>query len=258
MKRLEGKIALVTGAARGIGRGIALCLAEEGASIALNDLPTAKDNAEATAKEIAALGSPCLVHYGDISDAAQVKALVQAAVTHFGKLDIAVANAAFSIREPVIEAKWEHVLRTLEVCQFGTFHTCQAAAKQLVKQGQGGKIIIISSLLAEVPFRNSAAYNMAKAAVSQFGNTLAAELCQHRINVNMIYPGYTDTPGERKFASDEALQAIAKRLPWQRLGTPRDIGRAAVFLASDDADYMTGSTLLIDGGFKVSMKMPYD
>jgi glucose 1-dehydrogenase len=99
---------------------------------------------------------------------------------------------------------------------------------------------------------------MAKAAVSQLGNTLAAELCEHRINVNMIYPGYTDTPGERKFASDDMLTSIAKRLPWKRLGTPRDIGRAAVFLASDDADYMTGSTLLIDGGFKVSMKMPYD
>jgi glucose 1-dehydrogenase len=259
VRRLEGKIALVTGAARGIGRGIALCLAEEGADLVANDLPGADGpGARDTVQAIAALGRRALAYDADISDREQVGRLFAAGVEHFGQIDIAVANAAFSIREPVVEAQWEHVLRTLEVTQFGVFHTVQAAARQMVRQGQGGKIVIVASVLAEIPFANSSAYNMAKAAVVHLGRTLAGELAPHRINVNVVNPGYIDTPGERKFATEEQIQRAGRNVPWGRLGTPRDIGRAVAYLASDDADYVTGSVLAVDGGYRLGLRLPDD
>ena len=257
MQRFTGKVALVTGAARGIGRGIALCLAEEGADVIVNDLPPADGlGARGTAQEVEALGRRALAYDADISDREQVAALFAAGAAHFGQIDIAVANAAFSIREPVVEARWEHVLRTIEVTQFGVFHTCQAAAQQMVRQGRGGKIVIVGSILAEIPFPSSAAYNMAKAAVNHLGRTLAAELAARRINVNVVNPGYIDTPGERKFATEEQLQRAGRNIPWGRLGTPRDIGRAVAYLASDDADYVTGSVLQVDGGYRLGMRLP--
>jgi glucose 1-dehydrogenase len=250
-------VALVTGAARGIGRGIALCLAEEGADVIVNDLPPADGlGARRTAQEVEALGRRALAYDADISDREQVAALFAAGAAHFGHIDIAVANAAFSIREPVVEARWEHVLRTIEVTQFGVFHTCQAAAQQMVRQGGGGKIVIIGSILAEIPFARSSAYNMAKAAVNHLGRTLATELAAHRINVNVVNPGYIDTPGERKFATEEQLQRAGRNIPWGRLGTPLDIGRAVAYLASDDADYVTGSVLQVDGGYRLGMRLP--
>ncbi|KPV50864.1 short-chain dehydrogenase, partial [Kouleothrix aurantiaca] len=128
MQRLAGKIALVTGAARGIGQGIALCFAEEGADVLVNDLPPGPRTADAqgTVDSIAALGRRAHAHYADVSDRARVAGLFAAAVAQFGGLDIAVANAAISIREPTITADWEHVRRTIEVAQFGVYHTCQA------------------------------------------------------------------------------------------------------------------------------------
>jgi len=257
VQRFEGKVALITGAARGIGRGVALCLAEEGANLIVNDLPPAEGSgARATVQEAEALGRQALAYNADISDRDQVAALFAAGVAQFGRIDVVVANAAFSNREPMIEAQWPHVLRTLEVTQFGVFHTCQAAAQQMVKQGDGGKIVIIGSILGEITFPNSAAYNMAKAAVNHLGRSLAAELAAHRINVNVINPGYIDTPGERKFATEEQITQAARNLPWGRLGTPRDIGRAVAFLASDDADYITGSALVVDGGYRQAMRLP--
>src|SRR5204862_4366432 len=121
-------------------------------------------------------------------------------------------------------------------------------ARQMVEQGGGGKIVIIGSILGEIPFPSSAAYNMAKAAINHLGRTLAAELTTHRINVNVINPGYIDTPGERKFATEAQIEQATRNIPWGRLGTPRDIGRAVAYLASDDADYITGSALVVDGG----------
>lgn len=257
MQRFEGKVALVTGAARGIGRGVALCLAEEGADIVVNDLPPSEGSgARGTVAEVEALGRRALAYDADISDRDQVAALFAAGLAQFGRIDVVVANAAFSIRQPVIEAQWEHVLRTLEVTQFGVYHTCQAAAQQMVKQGGGGKIVIIGSILGEIPFPSSAAYNMAKAAINHLARTLAAELTAHRINVNVVNPGYIDTPGERKFATEEQIAQAARSLPWGRLGTPHDIGRAVAFLASDDADYITGTALVVDGGYKLAMRLP--
>ena len=264
MQRLEGKVALITGAARGIGRGIALCLAEEGADIVVNDIsPTAGtdvEDAQSTAAAVEDLGRQALVHYADVSDREQVAGMIEAGAAHFGHIDIVVANAAVTIRELTLEAHWENVLRTVEVTQFGVYHTCRMAARQMVTQiavgRRGGKIIIISSVLAQIPKVTSAPYNMAKAAVAQLGRTLAAELAEYHINVNVIYPGWIDTPGEHILHTEEELQAAPKFIPWGRMGTPRDIGRAAVYLASDDADYVTGSILQVDGGFTLGVNAP--
>jgi glucose 1-dehydrogenase len=259
MQRFEGKVALITGAARGIGQGIALCLAEEGADIIVNDLPPKADAADAreTAEQVEALGRNAIAYYADVSDREQVAAMYAAGVERFGHLDVVVANAAMTIREPTVDAKWEHVLRTIEVSQFGVYHTCQMGAQQMIAQQAerpGGKIVIIGSVLAEIPFQTSAPYNMAKAAVNHFGRTLAGELADYHINVNVINPGYIDTPGEHKLATEAEIAAGAKRIPWQRLGLPRDIGRAVAYLASDDADYVTGSILAVDGGYRLGLR----
>ncbi|MEZ4656278.1 MAG: SDR family oxidoreductase [Caldilineaceae bacterium] len=257
MNRLTDKIAVITGAAQGIGRGIALCLAEEGAHIVINDLAHS-EAAQETQAAVQALGRQALVIPADVADRTAVGVLFEQAVAHFGRVDIAVANAAHSVRQPVIEAEWEHVLRTLEVTQFGVYHVCQAAARQMVQQAQpgqnNGKILITGSVLQEVPFPTSAPYNMAKAAVNHFARTLATELAPHHINVNVINPGWIDTPGERKFASEEEIQQGGQLIPWGRLGLPRDIGRAAAFLVSDDADYITGAALRVDGGYVIGLR----
>jgi glucose 1-dehydrogenase len=252
---LEGKVALVTGASRGIGRGIALRLAAEGADIAVN-YRSHPEEAQQVADAIAGLGRRALLCQADVADRGAVERMFGAAIEHFGRLDIAVANAATSVREPVVAAEWAHVQRTIEVAQFGVFHTCQLAAQQMVRQGQGGKIVIVSSVHAELGVPGSAAYNMAKAAINHLCRTMAAELAREHINVNAIEPGWIDTPGERRFASDEQIRSGGRRIPWGRLGTPDDIAAAAAFLASDDADYVTGAVLRVDGGYTLGLRLP--
>jgi glucose 1-dehydrogenase len=254
MQRLLGKVALITGSSRGIGRGCAICMAEEGADVLVN-YRSHPEEAQAVVDTIQAMGRKALAWQADVSERAEVQAMFDGAVKHFGHIDIVVSNAARSIRQPVIDADWANVEATLRVSQMGVFHTCQFAAKQMVAQGHGGKIIIISSIHAELPVATSAAYNMAKAAINHLGATLANELTPHRINVNVINPGWIDTPGERVFYSEEELKEGAKRMPWGRLGTERDMGRIAVFLASDDADYVTGAVLRADGGYMVHLTL---
>lgn len=260
MGQLEGKVALVTGASRGIGRGCALALAAQGADVVVN-YRTHQDDAEAVAAQIAALGRKALVWQADVARREQVEAMFAGAVAYFGRIDIAVANAGMSIREPILTAKWENVLRVLEVSQFGVFHTCQLAAQQMALHQKrvgrsSGKILVISSIFAELPAPTSAAYNMAKAAINHLVSTMAGELAEHRINVNVINPGWIDTPGERNFASEEEIKQGAKRLPWKRLGTVDDIGQAVVYLASDAADYVTGTMLRVDGGYMQGLTLP--
>ena len=255
MNRFEGKTALITGAAQGIGRGIALCLAQEGANVVIND----RANVEAANEVVAtikAMGQETIFWQADVSDREAVAAMFAGVVEQFGRIDVVVSNAAMSVREPIIEAKWENVLSTLEVTQFGVFHVCQIAAQQMVKQEPNprsrGKIVIISSVQGEVAAEGAAAYNMAKAAINHFAQTLAVEVVEQRINVNIITPGWIDTPGERLHYTEEEIQECGLLLPWGRLGLPEDIGKAVAFLASDDADYITGSTLRVDGGYVVA------
>jgi glucose 1-dehydrogenase len=259
MRALEGKAALVTGASRGIGRGVALCLAAEGADVTVNYFRHGEE-AAAVVRAVKAMGRRSIAWQADVADRDGVQAMIAGTVSELGSLDIVVANAGFSIREPVIEAEWTHVKRVLEVNQFGVFHTCQLAARQMVRQVEagrpGGKIIIISSVLEEIPAPGSGAYNMAKAAVNHLGRTMAAELAPWRINVNLVNPGLIDTPGERQYATEEELQARARQIPWRRLGTPEDIGQVVAFLASEGADYITGATVRVDGGLILGLQLP--
>lgn len=255
MKRFEAKTALITGASLGIGRGIAMCLAEEGANIVVN-YRSHQAEAEAVVEAVKAMGQDAIIWQADVSNRDAVAAMFDGAAEHFGRVDVVVANAAMSIREPVVEAKWENVLKTLEVTQFGVFHTCQMAAQHMVAQPlidrSRGKIVIISSVHEEVAVPSSSAYNMAKAAINHLCRTMAAELAEQRINVNVINPGWIDTPGERNFYTEAEIQEGGSKLPWGRIGEPEDIGKAVAFLASDDADYVTGTMLRVDGGYVVA------
>jgi glucose 1-dehydrogenase len=217
-------------------------------------------DAQEVATLIEGMGRRALLWQTDITRREQVEAMFAGAVAHFGRIDIAVANAGMSIREPVLTAKWENVLQVIEVVQFGVFHTCQLAAQQMVRQQpmgrSAGKIVVISSIYAELAAPTSAAYNMAKAAVNHLVSTLAAELAEYHINVNTINPGWIDTPGERRYATEEEIEQGAMQLPWKRLGTAAEIGQAVVFLASDAADYITGSMLRVDGGHVHGLTLP--
>ena len=245
--KLLGKKALVTGAARGIGRGCALELARAGADVVVNDL-TRSPEAEATVAEIRALGRNAALVEGDVFERSSCESVVARAIEALGRLDILVSNPAFSRRgdfldyDPVI---FEKVLKGTLV---SGFHVSQLVARHVVARSGRGKIVFISSVHARIPFARSVAYNAAKIGLTHMARTIAAELLPHRINVNVIEPGWIDTPGEHAtFGSDMIAQA-APSLPWGRLGTPEDIGRAAVFLCSDDADYVTGTELVVDGG----------
>jgi glucose 1-dehydrogenase len=259
MGQLEGKVALITGASRGIGRGCALALAGEGADVVVN-YRSHGEEAHEVARLSERMGRRALVWQADVARREAVEEMFAAAVAHFGRIDIAVANAGMSIREPILSAKWENVLRVLEVSQFGVFHTCQLAAQQMVRQERrgrsAGKIIVISSIFAELPAPTSAAYNMAKAAINHLASTMAAELAEHHLNVNVINPGWIDTPGERRYAGEDEIRQGALRLPWKRLGTVEDIGQAVVYLASDAADYVTGAMLRVDGGYMCGLTLP--
>jgi glucose 1-dehydrogenase len=246
--RLQGKVALVTGASRGIGRASAIELARQGADVAINYRSHA-DEAESAAAAARAFGRRAIVVAGDVADRKADEALVEATVEQLGRIDILVANAARSIRKPFVELTQEDMDFTFGITFWGVFHCCQVAARRMIAQGSGGSIVVVSSPHAWVPFKNCVPYNSAKAAINQMAETIANELAPHRIRVNIVEPGWTDTPGERRHSTEEQLQEGGRRLPLGRLGTPEDVAHGVAYLASDDASYVTGSTLRIDGGF---------
>lgn len=246
--KLLGKFALVTGAARGIGRGCALELARAGADVALNDREPSEWTASLIA-EIAALGRRAVLVDGDAFDRGSVEQIVQRTLAAFGRIDILVSNPAFSRRGDFLTYDPETFERTLRGTLTAGFHLSQFVARHMVERGGGGKMVFISSVHSRRPYARAVAYNAAKSGLNHMAFTIAAELIRHRINVNVIEPGWIDTPGEHATFGSEAIAQAAPTLPWGRLGTPADIGRAAAFLSSDDADYITGVSLVVDGGF---------
>ena len=249
MQKLNGKVALVTGASRGIGRGIALEMAREGADVILNYARHGEE-AQTACSAIEALGRRAMALQCDVGDRAQVETMFDRALATFGRLDVLVSNAAFSIRKPLVDLLVSDVERTWAVSQWGVFHCSQLAARQMVKQG-GGSIVVISSIHSFRPYPDASPYNGAKAAINQMALTWAVELAP-TIRVNVIEPGWTDTPGERAFYSEEDIAAEGKKLLLERLATPEEIASAAVYLSSDDARYITGAVLRIDGGYSLT------
>jgi glucose 1-dehydrogenase len=247
MGKLDGKVALVTGASAGIGRATALALAQEGADVAINYL-THPESADALAAEIRELGRRAVLYPVDVADQTAVESMVDRVVTELGRLDIFVSNAVFSEREFFYKADMAGFRRTIDVTMWGAFHGLRASANKMIAQKQGGTVVVISSPHAHVAMPSCMAYNMAKAALDQMARTAALELVGHKIRVNIIYPGWTDTPGERKFFSEDVLAKAGGALPWGRMAKPEEIARGVVFLVDPASDYITGTTLSIDGG----------
>ncbi len=245
--KLDGLNALITGASRGIGRGCAIEMAAAGANIAINYYSHADEAAE-VAREVEKLGRKAITLQGDVADQAVVEELVARTAKEFGSLDLFVSNAVYSDRQFFVEADMKGFRRTIDVGMWGAFYGVRASARQMIKQGNGGAMVVISSPHAVLAIPDSMAYNMAKAAIDHMARTAAIELAPHRIRVNIVHPGWIDTPGERKFFTEEEIREGAKSLPFGRLGTPREIGKGVVFILSKDAEYMTGSTLSIEGG----------
>lgn len=253
--KFVGQVALVTGAARGIGRGCALELARAGANVVVNDRQPSAES-ESLLAEIQSLGRQAVLVAGDAFERTSCEDVVRRAVEAFGGIDILVSNPAFSRRGDFLNYDPGTFEKVLQGTLTGGFHISQLVARQMVQAGRGGKIVFISSVHARIPYAGSVAYNAAKSGLNHMAATIAAELVQHRINVNVIEPGWIDTPGEHATFGDDAIQQAAGTLPWGRLGTPEDIGRAAVFLCSADADYITGASLLVDGGFALRAALP--
>lgn len=269
-KTTIGKTAIVTGGSRGIGRGCAIALAEDGADVVVNYLAHQQE-AESAVREIEELGRRAFAFRANVADRAAVEAMVNETLTRFGRLDIMVANAYRSIREPFLEMSVTSLEETLAVSLLGTFHCCQLAARAMVALDdarelaeanqtgngkgarQGGKIVVIGSVHAEHQYPRAASYNMAKSGVVAMAMTAASELAQYHINVNVLHPGWIDTPGERHYYSEEQLIEEGKRIPWGRLGTAHEIGRVAAFLASADASYVTGAVLRADGAILLGL-----
>ena len=243
--RLQGRVAAITGGALGIGRATALLFAEEGATVALGDVQL--DAVEQVAQEIHRRGGKAIAIGLDVGDPAQVQVFVDRVVAELGRLDIMFANAGIAHSAPFLEhpeAQWHRVLR---VNLTGVFLCCQAAARQMVKQG-GGRIITTASINGFRGVENLVGYNAAKAGVIELTRTMAVELAQHRIAVNAIAPAQIDTRLTRSLPAD-ARRRRTERIPMGRFGEPDEVARAALFLASDDASYVTGHTLAVDGGY---------
>jgi 3-oxoacyl-[acyl-carrier protein] reductase len=243
--KLEGKTALVTGGGRGIGRGIVLELAREGADVAIN-YRRDRDAADATAAEVRALGRRAIALQADVSDREAVDGMVAQAVQFLGRLDVAVANSGVAARVASVAktdpAEWRRVLATdLD----GAFWTARAAIPHVV--AQKGVFLFVSSIGADMAGAGGAPYHVAKAGVNALTKVLAKEVAHDGVRVNCIAPGIVRSEmGERllRFHGDVVLQSV----PLGRAGEPAEIGRAAVFLASDDSAWITGKILRVDGG----------
>jgi glucose 1-dehydrogenase len=249
--RLQGRTAVVTGSSRGIGRGIAVRFAREGANVVINYIGSLEAAEEALA-EVQAAGARGLLVKADISDVAAVTHLVAESARAFGGVDILVNNAGIEIHAPfwdVSEADYE---RVMAVNAKGAFFAAQAFVRHRREVRKPGRIINISSVHEDVAFPNFAAYGASKGAMRMMTRTLAVELGPLGITINNIAPGAIETPINTALLNDPAkLSALLGQIPLGRLGQPADVAGLAAFLASDDAAYVTGATFYVDGGLSV-------
>ncbi len=256
---LTGKGALVTGGAMGIGQATAFRLAEAGASVMITDIDL--EAANQTVEQIKAKGGKAQAIRADVRSTADAREAVQATVEAFGRLDILVNNAGIYPFSPVMEVSEELWDKVLDTNLKGVFFYSQAAAQEMIKAGHGGKIIKIASIDALHPHGEVAHYGASKGGVVMLTKALALELAPHNILVNAIAPGSIMTPGTDATraallasgrATGESMESFMARLPLRRMGKPDDIAKVVLFLASAAADYMTGSLVLVDGGFLLS------
>jgi len=246
--RLSGKKALVTGSSSGIGEAIALRFAREGADVAVH-YHSEGDSARAVVAHIQKLGRTSVALGANVGLAAEAEGLVAAAIEALGHLDILVNNAGVEVREPFLTVTEEHYDLVLDLNLKGAFFAAQAAARHMVERGAGGRIVNVSSIHEDVAFLNYATYTASKGGLRMFTRTVCQELAPHKITVNDIAPGAIATPiNRRTLGVGELLHELQAVTPAGRLGEPDEVAGLAVFLASDEAAYVTGSTYYVDGG----------
>jgi len=246
--RLEGKTALVTGSSSGIGEAIALRFAREGADVAVH-YHREEDEARAVAAQVEKLGRKCVVLGANVGVAAEAEKLVRDAHAALGRLDILVNNAGVEIREPFVDVTEAHYDLVLGVNLKGAFFAAQAAAKLMIAAGGGGRIVNVSSIHEDVAFLHYSTYTTSKGGMRMFTRTVCQELAPHGITVNDIAPGAIATPiNKRTLGDGELLHELQGVIPAGRLGDPDEVASVAVFLASDEAAYITGATYVVDGG----------
>ena len=246
--KLDGKVAIVTGAASGIGQAIATVMASEGASVVI-DYVGGPDGANQTVQTITGAGGKAIAVAADVSQPDQVTNLIQQAITTYGKLDIFVNNAGIEYKHPITEFPLDQWNKIIAVNLTGPFLCMQAAAKQMIAQSGGGRIINISSIHQDLPMTGNAPYCASKGGLRMLMRTVAVELAPHGITVNNIGPGAIFTPIDADVqANPEMEKALMAEIPLARWGKPEEVANLAVFLASDAGSYVTGSTYYIDGG----------
>ncbi|MCC6223059.1 MAG: SDR family oxidoreductase [Thermoleophilia bacterium] len=253
--RLAGRVALVTGASSGNGRAIALRFASEGAAVLCADLreaPLAEgyDEGAPTHELILAAGGLAAFRRCDVTDGEQVGAAVEAAVALGGGLDVAVANAGVSPRShDLVDEPWEQYELVVRANQHGVWWTCREAVRRMIELGRGGRVIAIASAAGLVGTPTGVDYNTSKGAVVQLVRTLAGQVGRHGITVNAVCPGYVRTAMTRLIWDDaERLERVRATTPLPRLGEPEDVAGACFWLASEDAAWVTGIALPVDGG----------
>jgi len=247
MRGLKDKAAIVTGAGSGIGAAIAERLAAEGVRVLVADLRS--ERAENSVRSIRDAGGRAEPHAMDVRQREDAAAVVRQAVAHFGRLDILVCNAGLMDREPFLEMTDDLWRRVVDTNLYGTFVCAQAAARQMVQQGGGGRIVTVASNSGIFGGMGRAAYGASKAGIMNLTQSMAMELAQHGINVNAVAPGPTRTGAN---PSGRPSDYIRTRMPLARLGEPSEIASVAAFLASDDASFVTGHVYAADGGFTIA------
>lgn len=242
---LQNRIAIVTGATRGIGRSIALTLAQQGSSLVISGNHEVLLNQ--LTSEIQKLGQKCFVQVGDVSEPATAIHIIKKAIDNFGRIDILVNNAGINMRTPTLEMNLDDWKRVMDVNLNGTLYCCKAALPYMIKQ-KYGKIVNVSSSTAKTPHRNaSPSYGASKAGVNYLTQHLALEMAKYNIYVNAVCPGPIETDMSAQW-TDEYRQQVLSRIPLGKLGIPQNVADAVFFLASSMSDFITGETININGG----------
>lgn len=248
--RFQGKTAIVTGGGSGVGRAMVLGLANEGAKVVIADLSA--ERAEAVAKEVTSSGGSALPVAVDVADANQVRSMVEQAVAKYQKIDILISNAGWDKVMPFLETDeglWD---RVIDINYRGHVACAHATVPRMIEAG-AGKVVFIASDAGRVGSSGEALYSGAKGAVIAFSKALARETARKGINVNCVAPGLTDTPmlAQVSEGNEKLMGAIIRSIPLGRVGTPEEVAKAALFMASSDADYITGQTLSVNGGLSM-------
>ena len=242
--KLTGKVALVTGAAQGIGKSIAMLLARNGADIVVSDINLEK--AEETAKEIESIGSKAMAVKVNVANLKDVEQMVETILEKFGKIDILVNNAGITRDKLILRMTEEDWDAVLNVNLKGTFNCTKVVVRHMAKQ-RSGKIVSIASVVGEMGNAGQANYSASKAGVIGLTKTIAREFAQRRINVNAIAPGYIETPMTETLP-EKVKEELKSLIPMERLGKPEDVAQAALFLVSEESNYITGHVLSVNGG----------